>query len=145
MPNDETRFKCLSLAEANALLPQVRMTLKNLRDLRAAILRAQAQVEIEEMTQTSPEGTLSPAGQAAVTQLMEGLHFNSKQFEEKLEEMIKSGAQLKDLDQGLVDFFSLQGKEVISLCWKEGEEEITHWHSLEGGFRNRRPIEPPLF
>lgn len=145
MTNDQPQIKCLTVEEANALLPQVRLTLRTLRETRALILRAQAQVEIEEMTQSSPDGTLSPAGQAAVTKLMEGLHFHSKQFEEKLAELAESGAHLKDLDTGLIDFYSRRGKDLIFLCWKEGEDEVAHWHSLEGGFRNRQTLDPPTF
>jgi hypothetical protein len=47
---------------------------------------------------------------------------------------------LKDLDTGLVDFYSLRGSEIVFLCWKEGEAEIKHWHSLKGGFSTRKPI-----
>jgi hypothetical protein len=102
-------------------------------------------VEIEEMTQSTEKGVLSPAGQAAVTKLMETLHFNSKQFEERLASLFESGAHLKDLDTGLIDFYSRRGKELIFLCWKEGEDEIGHWHSLEGGFQGRQSLDPPTF
>ncbi len=140
MPNDETKIKMLTLEEANALLPQLRLDLKSLREQRAAILRTQAQIEIEEMTATSSTGGLSPAGQAAVTRQMENLRLQTRSFEEKLGEMIQRGAHLKDLDAGLVDFYSRRDGEVVFLCWKEDEPGITHWHSLQGGFQNRKPI-----
>jgi len=145
MPNDNTKIKMLTLEEANALLPQVRLSLKGLRDLRNVILRTQAQIEIEEMTNSSSEGDLSPKGQAAVTRHMDAFHLQTRQFEQKLEDLFQLGAQLKDLDKGLVDFYSRRGKEVIFLCWVEGEEEIAHWHSLQGGFKNRKPLHPPIF
>jgi hypothetical protein len=140
MPNDETKIKMLSIEEANALLPQVRLHLKSLRELRSLLLRTQAQIEIEEMTATDSRGNLSPAGQAAVTKQMEAFHYQTRQFEDKLEEMVQLGAHLKDLDAGLVDFYSRRGPEVVFLCWREGEAEILHWHSLQGGFQNRRPL-----
>lgn len=144
MANDDLKIKMLTVEEANALLPQVRLTLKALRDLRTVILRDQAQVEIEEMTQSSDLGLTRP-GQAAVAKLMEGLQFNSKQFEKHLAALTELGAHLKDLDTGLVDFYSRRGKELIFLCWKEGEEEVGFWHSLEGGFGGRQPLDPPIF
>lgn len=140
MSNDETRIKMLTLEEANALLPQIRLTLRALRELRTVILRTQAQIEIEEMTNTTPEGDLSPLGRAAVTKQMEAFHYQTRQFEEKLAEMLQMGAYLKDLDTGLVDFYSRRGNEIVFLCWKEGEEEILNWHSLQGGFQNRKPL-----
>ena len=140
MPNEEAKIKMLTLAEANALLPQVRLMLKALKEMRNGILRTQAQIEIEEMTGSDAEGLLSPAAQAAVTKLMEVFHYQTRQFEERLEELFQLGAHLKDLDTGLVDFYSRRDQEIVFLCWKEGEPEIRHWHSLQGGFQNRKPL-----
>ena len=50
------------------------------------------------------------------------------------------GAQVKDADEGLVDFPALRGDEEILLCWRLGEAEIAFWHDLEQGFAGRRPI-----
>jgi hypothetical protein len=128
---------------ANAILPHVRLALKSLRELRSIILRTQAQVEIEEMTNSSTQGELSVAGRAAITKQMDAFHYQTRQFEEKLDEMMRMGAHLKDLDAGLVDFYSRRSDEIVFLCWKEGEAEIRHWHSLQTGFSNRKPIDFP--
>ena len=37
-------------------------------------------------------------------------------------------------------FGRLEGREVC-LCWRLGEDSISHWHELESGFRGRQPIE----
>ena len=140
MPNEKAKVKMLTLEEANGLLPHIRLILKSLRDLRNVVLRTQAQIEIEEMTGSDSEGKLSAAAQAATAKLMEAFHYQTRQFEDKLEELLQMGAHLKDLDSGLIDFYSLRGREIVFLCWKEGETEITHWHSLQGGFSNRKPI-----
>ena len=140
MASEEAKVKLLTVEEANALLPQIRLTLKSLRDIRNVVLRTEAQIEIEEMTSSDSKGQLSPAGQAAVTKLMEAFHYQTRQFEEKLEELFQMGAHLKDLETGLIDFYSRRGPEVVFLCWKEGEEEIAHWHSLQGGFKSRQPL-----
>jgi len=50
------------------------------------------------------------------------------------------GCVVKDLGQGLVDFYSLNGDRLIFLCWKLGEPEVAHWHALDGGFASRRPV-----
>jgi hypothetical protein len=140
MPNDETKIKMFTAEEANALLPKVRLDLKTLRELRTAILRTQAQIEIEEMTNTASNGELSSAGRAAVTKQMETFQSQTRKFEKKLEELVQLGAHLKDLDTGLVDFYSRRGQEVVFLCWKEGETEISHWHNLQGGFQSRKSL-----
>lgn len=57
-----------------------------------------------------------------------------------LKEIHDSGAQVKDIQSGLVDFPSrLFGKDVL-LCWKMGEDEIRFWHDLESGFSGRQPL-----
>jgi hypothetical protein len=51
------------------------------------------------------------------------------------------GAQVKDADEGLVDFPARRGDEEVLLCWKLGEGEIRFWHDLEEGFAGRRPVD----
>lgn len=58
-----------------------------------------------------------------------------------LERIEQTGALVKDLDIGLIDFLCLyQGREVC-LCWKLGESRIEFWHGIEEGFRGRKPID----
>lgn len=63
----------------------------------------------------------------------------------------KLGGEVKDLELGLVDFPGKRGGEDILLCWRLGEREIAHWHSVDSGYSSRRPIDdqvprerPPL-
>lgn len=52
----------------------------------------------------------------------------------------RQGAELKDIDLGLVDFPAvLEGTEVL-LCWRLGEPEVAFYHGPEDGFRGRRPL-----
>jgi hypothetical protein len=53
-----------------------------------------------------------------------------------------SGALVKDLDIGLLDFMSRYKGRDVCLCWKLGEgTTIDHWHGAEEGFRGRKPID----
>jgi hypothetical protein len=138
---EKAEIKMLTLEEANALLPQVRSILKSLRDLRDRVLRIQAQIEIEEMTGLGSDGRLTPAAQNAVTVQMDEFQVHTNQFENLLEELFQLGAHLKDLNRGLIDFYSLRDEEVVFLCWIEGESEIQHWHTIEGGFQSRQSLD----
>lgn len=51
-----------------------------------------------------------------------------------------AGAQIKSLEEGLLDFPALRGDEVVLLCWKLGEEEIGYWHGVDEGYAGRRPL-----
>jgi len=51
------------------------------------------------------------------------------------------GVQVKDLDIGLLDFPCEVDGQTVLLCWKLGEDGITHWHSIEEGFAGRKLID----
>jgi len=56
-------------------------------------------------------------------------------------EIHATGVQVKDIDIGLLDFPCKVDGEIVLLCWKLGEEKITHWHSTDEGFAGRKPID----
>ena len=56
-------------------------------------------------------------------------------------EIDATGVQVKDLDIGLLDFPCVVDGDVILLCWKLGEDKITHWHGTQEGFAGRKPID----
>lgn len=56
-------------------------------------------------------------------------------------EIHATGVQVKDLDIGLLDFPCEVEGEILLLCWKFGEKEISHWHGVEEGFAGRKPID----
>lgn len=58
-----------------------------------------------------------------------------------LAEIDSIGVQVKDIDIGLLDFPCEVEGRVVLLCWKMGEDSITHWHSMEEGFAGRKPID----
>jgi hypothetical protein len=59
-----------------------------------------------------------------------------------LQELEAVGCVFKGFDAGLVDFYTLREDRVVFLCWRLGEERITHWHELDAGFGGRQPIDP---
>ena len=58
-----------------------------------------------------------------------------------VQELHAKGVLVKDLDRGLVDFYSLMGDRLVFLCWQVSEAEVSHWHTLEGGFEGRQQIK----
>lgn len=52
----------------------------------------------------------------------------------------EAGAQIKSLEEGLLDFPAIRGDEVVLLCWKLGEDEIGYWHGIDEGFAGRKPL-----
>lgn len=62
------------------------------------------------------------------------------QFSDAIKELIAEGGMLKDLDEGLVDFRSRKNGKKIYLCWKYGEQKVSHWHDLKNGCSARKMI-----
>ncbi len=133
--------RLFTVEEANRLLPEVRVILQELQRRRQRIQKLEAKKAVEELSWLREDGSVSPRAQQALERFEQTQRKELKGFENGLEEMGRLGAQLKDLDEGLVDFFARRGKELVYLCWKDGEERIRFWHDLESGFAGRRPIE----
>lgn len=74
------------------------------------------------------------------TKVNKDFHKLSYEFFSRIEDLESRGCILKDLNEGLIDFYSIfEGKEIF-LCWKYGEERIEYWHDIEGGFSGRQHI-----
>jgi hypothetical protein len=54
------------------------------------------------------------------------------------------GAVLKDPRTGLVDFYGRVDGKLVWLCWKYGEDAVSHYHALDEGFVARKAIEPTM-
>ncbi len=67
-----------------------------------------------------------------------------QRVKDTLAEIDATGVQVKDLDIGLLDFpCQVEGRTVL-LCWKLGENGITHWHDTSEGFAGRKPIDEKI-
>ncbi len=62
------------------------------------------------------------------------------EFADAIKELIDEGGMLKDLEEGLVDFRTRKNGKRAYLCWKYGEEKVTHWHTLKGGCKSRKKL-----
>jgi len=51
-----------------------------------------------------------------------------------------SGALLKDLNIGLLDFPSLREGREVYLCWRYGEDSVQYWHDLDSGYAGRQKL-----
>jgi hypothetical protein len=58
-----------------------------------------------------------------------------------LAEINAIGVQVKDIDIGLLDFPCKVEGRIVLLCWKLGEQGITHWHTSSEGFAGRKPVD----
>jgi hypothetical protein len=64
-----------------------------------------------------------------------------QEAKDTLAEIEAIGVQIKDFEQGLLDFPCLLEGKTVLLCWKLGEKEIGFWHAPEDGFAGRKPLD----
>lgn len=139
-PERQSKPRILTVEQANQLLPQVRTLLAALRAHRKTWQALEQAIAVMELEGLRPDGTPSPQAQTAARALAGEFTTHMEQFQEALHQLDALGCQLKDLDAGLVDFFTVHQGQLVYLCWKDGEDAIRFWHSLEDGFSGRRPI-----
>lgn len=59
-----------------------------------------------------------------------------------LAELTELGVEVKDPDQGLIDFRTMRDGREVYLCWMLGEgAQIRFWHDLETGYAGRQPLD----
>lgn len=131
--------RLFTLEEANDLVPTLQMEFGRVARLRAelgplieSVGGAEAAVEILQKGKRPARGRETEA---------ERLRSVAAEITAAVERVNALGCLVKDLDMGLVDFFSMQGTDPVFLCWQFGEPAITHWHAMDEGYSNRRPIE----
>lgn len=128
-----------TLAEAQGLIPQVEVLLREAVSLKSDYQEAEQAVQ----------------GIAQKVTLMGGMMVNREQVIDaktrrdstaaKLKAVIEGvqefGCVIKDLDMGLIDFPTLLRGVDVYLCWKLGESKIAFWHGVDEGFRGRKAID----
>jgi hypothetical protein len=123
--------------EANAALEQVRPLVEQM------VVRRRAHVEALER-QEELEGRIRGNGggipPAELAEAAAEVDRQARSLARMVDDIVEFGVEVKDLDEGLVDFPALRGGETVLLCWQLGEDEIAYWHSPEDGFAGRRPL-----
>jgi hypothetical protein len=134
--------RTFSLDEAQVLLPVLESLLR--RSIEGKQLVEKIEGEFQEVSQRIflAGGTRVDIAHLAVRKAEKGKAL--QRVKDALAEIDSTGVQVKDLDVGLLDFPCLVNDQLILLCWKMGEKQITHWHGTEEGFRGRKPIDETI-
>lgn len=132
--------KVFTVEEANRLLSQITPLVQQLQGLHVSIVKTNHQ--LDEAVQKLAQGNGYPIQE--IRQQIQDLTKHQlnliEAFQSALGQLESLGCVLKDLQMGLVDFYSLRNGEQVFLCWKRGEDQIRFWHGLEEGFAGRQPL-----
>ena len=122
--------KIFSLEEANALLPRLEKLLSDLEEKRQAFKELHDELFFEELLEeASPPEEKIQELETILTSL-----------EQEIEKIHELGCLLRHPERGWVDFLARKEKEWVFYCWRRGEKEVGHYHSLRGGYLERQPL-----
>jgi hypothetical protein len=136
---ERLRNKIFSIEEANRLIPYLETALGAL----AAGARDIAALQSEVSVLAAIESSGATSKNLDVRDLREKEARCARMLEEfraALYDLASRGCILRDLDLGLVDFYTMARDRVVCLCWRAGEAAVSHWHATDEGFSGRRPL-----
>ncbi len=126
--SDKPRY--FTLEQAQAALDIIRPLVGEILEIRQSILKRQPEVW----------PVLAKAAGNGGSKLASEIAQEFARLDQAVRCILATGAVLKDLNTGLVDFPAWHEEREIYLCWKYGEVTIGFWHEIDGGFSGRRPI-----
>jgi hypothetical protein len=129
--------RLFTLVEANAVLVELRPIVERAVSHRRKLGEAQRH-QAELVTRIAGNGgDMQPSDlrEAAAT-----IQREAAAIAACVERIDEAGAQIKSLEDGLLDFPARRGDEEVLLCWKLGEDEIRYWHGVDEGFAGRKPL-----
>lgn len=133
------RITLHTVEEANRLLAEIRPVLERLRGQKREFDRLETRIDVL-LVATAGADAENPDA-LELRQCADKRRRLGEMIGRAVTQLHEKGVLVKDLDAGLCDFYALQGDRLVFLCWKLGEAEVAHWHTLEGGFAARKPLK----
>jgi hypothetical protein len=131
--------KYFTLNEANALLPFIDQELNILQDLKRQFQEKYLELKRKKEAFNGNKQALSDKDPFFTLETeLEFMQIDAKNHMNSIE---MKGIELKDIDIGLVDFPAIVNGTEVLLCWRQGEERISFYHSRQDGFSGRQAIE----
>jgi hypothetical protein len=137
--------KAFTVDEANRLIPVMESVLDEIARLWAETRRRHEQLQVldvlwgEAVTRVgNPDHPEWDDHRQAITDAV-------TRIEELVEgEILGRGARFPQggLEHGLIDFPTTWEGRWVYLCWKRGEDRLTSWHELDGGYSARHQLTP---
>lgn len=132
-------MKTFTLDEAQSLLPLMESLLKRAIESKHAAEEVETRIaELGRRIYLAGGMRVNVAEAGRMRSEMDG---HLQRVKESIAEIDSIGVQVKDVDTGLLDFPCKVDDQVVLLCWRMGETAIEHWHTMEDGFKGRRPLD----
>lgn len=130
-------MRTFTLEEANAVLAEVAPLVERMVARKRAFDQAEAERDELLVQIAGNGGDLTPSD---VAEVATRLNEEAAALSALVEEIQEHEVQVKDLDLGLLDFPAIRDGDLVLLCWRLGEEEISFWHGIDEGYAGRKPL-----
>jgi len=122
-----------TVAEARALLPQVRAIL-----LQLAVERHRADASHQALHRHLGDQAHAPG--EAQRRLESDTAEHRAQVRTLLDYVESLGIVVRDLETGLIDFPTVRDGEPAWLCWRLDDPDLGWWHTTREGYASRRSL-----
>jgi hypothetical protein len=133
----------LTLEAANALVPRLR-ELMQVQNARRKDIEERIDGLSRLLGKTPGAIQVDPADPPEVRERKADILARLEGYQAAWSALDEMGAVLKDPRTGLIDFYGQVDGKLVWLCWRYGEDAVTHYHHLNEGFSGRKPIEDNL-
>ena len=132
--------KGFTIREANQTLPLVRMIVEDIVVLSRQINETRDRLAY--LTQGRPDNDNDYSKELQAIE--DSTDRKTELLERYLAEIKSINAIPNSAVEGYIDFPALREDKPVCLCWRQGEDEVMHWHGIEEDCSKRRPVDLPL-
>ena len=131
-------LKLFTIEEANKMIPRLTELIQKLQHERDKILGLEVEIDALELITPKDDSGAAPSLNVKVEEYTKTVH----EFYQWVDEIHSCGCFLKDIDLGLIDFYTLYKGRVVYLCWRLEDPQVAYWHEIGRGYMSRQPVTP---
>ena len=132
----DPQLRAFTVQEVNELIPTLTQFLNEIKAGHKLAIDLETQIDaLELITEKGSEKSVRD-----LNKLVEKHHKCVSEFYAIVDQVHNLGCLVKDVELGLIDFYSVIEGKVVYLCWKLGEEKVGFWHEVGKGYTSRQPL-----
>jgi hypothetical protein len=135
--------KSFTVGEANALVPALTQTFRQIDAHKYQIREAGKKIEVLELLWGDALRDPAHTDHAEFMTHRETVDRCLRGIQRSIQDgVVALGLRLPmgGIEDGLVDFPTTYEGRWVYLCWHVGERELQHWHEVDAGYQGRQPI-----
>ncbi len=132
--------KGFTIREANQTLPLVRIIVEDIVVLSREINETRERLAYLTEGRPNDDNEYSKELHA----IEESNNQKSAVLDQFFGEIVSINAIPTSANEGYVDFPATRKGQQVCLCWRQGEDEVMHWHNADEECSKRRPVDLAL-